>query len=115
MFIIGEILMELTKLNDILTLMIFFSRLKALIKNFICKRHKHSKLPLPNFFLTLPKIFNTKKISNKQLPHCEGNMFLEKVTKSKNSQTNIKSSGNDSLTAKFYKQLSNQLSFNVYQ
>ena len=30
-------------------------------------------------------------------------MFLEKVTKSKSSQTNIKSSSSDSLTGKFYK------------
>ena len=42
-------------------------------------------------------------------------MFLVKVTKSINSQTNVKSPGNDSLTAKFGKHLSNELSFNVYQ
>ena len=42
-------------------------------------------------------------------------MFLVKVTKSINCQTNVKSSGNDSLTAKFCKHLSNELSFNVYQ
>ena len=50
----------------------------------------------------MSKIFNTKKISNKQFDHCRTNIFLEKVTKSINSQTNIKSlgnksSGNDSL------------------
>ena len=32
-----------------------------------------------------------------------------------NSQTNIKSSGNDGLTTKFYKHFSNELSFNIYQ
>ena len=36
-------------------------------------------------------------------------IFLDKFTKSINSQTNIKSSDNDSLTAKCYKQLSNEL------
>ena len=43
------------------------------------------------------------------------NIFLENVTKSIDFQTNFKSSGNDSLTAKFYKHLSNELSFNVIQ
>ena len=61
------------------------------------------------------KIYNTKKISNKQFHHCEANIFLEKVTKFLNSQTNVKSSGNDNLTTKLYKHLSNELSFNVYQ
>ena len=55
------------------------------------------------------KISNSKKVSNKQFRHCEANNFLEKVTKSINSQTNIKSPGNDSLTAKFYKHLINIL------
>ena len=58
----------------------------------------------------MSKISNTKKISNKQFDHCRTNIFLEKVTKSINSQTNIKSSGNDSLTAKLYKRVSNELS-----
>ena len=40
---------------------------------------------------------------------------LKKVTNSINSQTNIKSSGNDSVTTKFYKHLSNELTLNVYQ
>ena len=38
--------------------------------------------------------------------HCEANNFLEKVTKSRNSQTNIKFPGNDSITANCYKYLS---------
>ena len=50
----------------------------------------------------MSKISKTKKISNKQFDHCRANIFLEKVPKSINSQTNIKSlsnksSGNDSL------------------
>ena len=53
---------------------------------------------------------NKKKILNKQFHHCEAMIFVEKVTKSINSQTNIKLSGNDSLTAKFCKPLSNELS-----
>ena len=44
-----------------------------------------------------------------------GKIVLKKVTNSVNSQTNIKSSGNDSVTTKFYKHLSNELTFNVYQ
>ena len=53
---------------------------------------------------------NRKKISNEQFHHCEANNFLEKVTKSINSQTNIKSSSNDKLIAKFYEHLSKELS-----
>ena len=49
-------------------------------------------------------------MSNKQFHHCEGNIFVEKVGKSINSQTNIKSSSNDKLIAKFYKHLSKELS-----
>ena len=49
----------------------------------------------------------TKKISNNQFHHCEASIFLEKVTKSIDSQTNIKSSGNDGVTAKLYKRVSN--------
>ena len=51
------------------------------------------------------------KISNKQCHHCEASNFLEKVRKSTNYfWTNIKFPGNDSITAKFYKHLSNELS-----
>ena len=37
------------------------------------------------------KISNRKKISNKQFHHFETSIFLEKVAKSINSQTNFKS------------------------
>ena len=84
--------------NILAILTIFFSQLKDVIKNFIYKRDKTAIAE------RFSKISNTKKISNKQF-HFESNMFLEKVTKSINSQTNIKSSGNDSLTAKFHKDL----------
>ena len=50
-----------------------------------------------------------KKVSDKQFHHCDGNIFLEKVTKPIKSQTNIKSSSNDSLTRKLYKRVSNDL------
>ena len=69
---------------------------------------------ISNDFLKAPFLIK-KKISNKQFHHCKVNIFLEKVTKSINSQTNIKSSGNDNLTVKFYKHLSNELKPNVYQ
>ena len=67
------------------------------MKSFI-KKKQTSKTAIAELF---SKISNTTKISNKQFHHCEGNIFLEEVTKSINSQTNIKSSGNDKLTAKF--------------
>ena len=49
------------------------------------------------------------KIPNKQFHHWEANIFLEKVRKSINSQTNIKSSVNDSLTVKFLQILSHRI------
>ena len=58
----------------------------------------------------LVKLITKRKFSNKQFHHCEANIFLENVTKSINSQTNLNSSGNDSLTAKLYKRVSNELS-----
>ena len=83
--------------NILATLMIFLSQLETLMKSFIQKRQT-SKTAIAELF---SKISNKKKISNKQFHHCEANIFLEKVTKSINSQTNMKSSGNDSLTANF--------------
>ena len=77
--------------------MIFWSQLNTLMKSFIQKRQM-SKTAIAELF---SKISNKKKISNKQFHHCQANIFLEKVTKSINSQTNMKSSGNDSLTANF--------------
>ena len=67
--------------NILATLMIFLSQLKTLT-------FKTANAEL------FSKISITKKISNKQLHHCEANIFLKKVAKSKNFQTNIKSSGN---------------------
>ena len=89
----------------------FLSQLKTFMDNFTQKRQR-PKLSLQNFF---SKISNRNKISNKQFHPCEPNIFLEKVTKCINSQTNIKLAGNGSLGAKFYKHLSNELSFNFYQ
>ena len=97
--------------NILANLMIFISQLKTLIKSFTQKRQM-SKTAIGEFFI---KVSNKKEISNKQFHHCGANIFLEKVPKSINVQTNIKSSGNDRLTAKFYIHLSNELSFNVYQ
>ena len=97
--------------NVLETLIIFLSQLKTFMKSFILKRQT-SKTAIAEPF---SKISNKKKISNKQFHHCEGKIVLKKVTNSINSQTNIKSSGNDSVTTKFYKHLSNELTFNVYQ
>ena len=78
--------------------MIFLIQLKTFIKSFLQKRQ------------TSKTVIAELLVSNKQFHHCEANIFLEKVTKSLNSQTNIKASGNGSLEVKFYKQLSNELS-----
>ena len=86
------------KIQNILrTLMIFWSQLKTLMKSFIQKRQT-SKIVITELF---SKISNKKKISNKQFHHCQANIVLEKITKSINSQTNMKSLGNNSLTAIF--------------
>ena len=92
--------------NILSTLIIFVSQLKHFTKSFIQKRQT-SKTSIVELF---SKISNKNKISDKQFHHCETNIFLERVTKSLNSQTNIKPSGNDNLIAKFYKQPSNELS-----
>ena len=83
--------------NILATLMIFWSQLKALMKSFIQNRQT-SKTAIAELF---SKISNEKKISNKHFHPCQANIFLEKVTKSINSQTNMKSSGKGSLTANF--------------
>ena len=72
--------------NILATLMIFLSQLKTLMKSFI-QWTQTSKIAVAELFST---ISNKKKIPNKQFHHCEANIFLEKVTKSINSQTNIK-------------------------
>ena len=54
-------------------------------------------------------ISNRMKILNKLFHHYQASNFLEKFTKSINSQTKNKSPSNDSLTATFYKYLSNEL------
>ena len=83
-------------------------------KNFYEKlytKETSSKTATPEIISTIStSVSNRKKIWNKQFQHCEANNFLEKVIKFINSQTNIKSPGNDSLTAKFYIYLSNELS-----
>ena len=93
-------------LNILANLMMFLSQLKTFMKSFIQKRQT-SKTAIAELF---SKISNKKEISDKQFHHCEANIFLNKVTKSINFQTNIKSSGNNSLTAKFYKKFLNESS-----
>ena len=81
--------------NHLATLMTFLSQLKT----FIQERQTYKTATVEHF----SKTYKEKKISKKQFHHCQVNVFLEKVAKSINSQTNIKSSSNDSLTAKLYK------------
>ena len=83
--------------NIVATLSIFWSQLKTLRKSSIQKRQT-SRTAIAEL---LSKISNKKKISNKQFHRCQAKIFLEKVTKSINSQANMKSSGNDSLTTNF--------------
>ena len=87
--------------NHLATLMIFLSQ----VKPFLQKRQMYKTAIAELFSQTYKK----KIISNKQFRHCDTNIFLEKVTTSMNSQSNINSSGNDSLTAKLYKRVSNEL------
>ena len=77
--------------------MVFLSQLKSLVKIFIQKRQT-TRTAIAELF---SKICNKNKISNKKFQHGEANTFLEKVTKSIDSQTNMKSSGNNGLTANF--------------
>ena len=84
---------------------------KTSMKSFIQKRQT-SKTATGELF---NETSNKKNSQVNNFHHCQANIFLEKVTKFIISQTNIKFSGNNSLTAKLYKHLSNELSFNVYQ
>ena len=81
------------------------SQLKSFIKNYTKEETFKTVIAEP-----FSKNSNRKKMSSNQFHHCETNIFLEKVTKSINSQTSIKSSSNDKLIAKFYKHLSKELS-----
>ena len=57
----------------------------------------------------LSKICNRQKTSDEQFHICVAKIHLDEVTKSINSETKNKSSGNDGLTAEFYKHFSNKL------
>ena len=91
--------------NILVTIIIFLSQLKTCMKSFLQKRQTSKTAPADLF----SEISNKKEISNKQFHHCDANIFLEKFTKSINLQINIKFSGNDNLTTKFYKHFSNEL------
>ena len=51
----------------------------------------------------LSKIPNRKKISNEHFNLCEAEISLDEIIKSVNSEINNKFTGNDGLTAEFYK------------
>ena len=57
----------------------------------------------------LSKIPNRKKISNEHFNLCEAEISLDEIIKSVNSEINNKFTGNDGLTAEFYKNFSNEL------
>ena len=118
-FITGGILMELTK---------WIKNVRKWTMSELHTDDKKSYSRNPNHILQSAKNFSEKLYiketnvqnrhywtSNKQFHHCEGKIVLKKVTNSISCQTNINSSGNDSVTTKFYKRLSNELTYNVYQ
>ena len=56
------------------------------------------------------KFLTEKKISNERFNLRETEISLDEITKSINSVTNNKPSGNDGLTAEFYRHFSNETS-----
>ena len=86
------------------TLMVLFSQLKTFMKIFL-QNKQPPKVPLRKFSAK----FLTERKSQANNFSFEANVFLEKTTKSINSQTNLKSLGHDGLTAEFYKHLPNEL------
>ena len=70
-----------------------------------------SKVATTKFLGKIPK---RKKISNEQFNLCEAKIPLDEILKFINSQTNNKSSGNNTLTAEFYKHVSNKLVINSW-
>ena len=55
------------------------------------------------------KVLNGKNISNEHFNLCETEISLDKIIKSKNSETNNKPAGNDGLSAEIYRHFSNEL------
>ena len=49
------------------------------------------------------------KISNEHFNLCKAEISLDEIIKSRNSETNNKHQGNDSITTEFYRHFSNQL------
>ena len=72
----------------------------------LCNKETTSKAATTKF---LSKISNRKKKSIEQFNLWEAKICLYEIKKSINSQTNNKSSGNDALTAEFYRHFSNHL------
>ena len=71
-------------------------------KNFYVKLYTEETTSKTTISELLSKSPNRKKISDEQFHLHKAKISLVEVTKSINSQTNNKSSGNDSLTAEFY-------------
>ena len=79
----------------------------AILKTFLNVQKKSWSSTTSEF---VGKISNRKKISNERFNLRETEISLDQITKSINSVTNNKPSGNDGLTAEFYRHFSNELS-----
>ena len=65
-----------------------------------------SKAATTKFF---SKLFNRKKLSYEQLHSCKTKISLDDTIKSINPHTNNRSTGNDYLIGRLYKQFSNEI------
>ena len=95
--------------------MIIHQNILAILRTFLNMQIKNNFQAVTTKFLS--KIPNRIEISKEQFNLCEAKISLDEIIKSINSQTNNKASGNDALTAEFYKYFSNKLApvlLNVY-
>ena len=84
----------------------YFSNSKGILKS-EKKIMKWTSTAATNEFVF--KIPNRKETSNELFNLCEAEISLDEITKSINSETNIKPPGNDGLTAEFYRHFLNEL------
>ena len=94
--------------------MIINQNILAILRTFLNLPKNYEKLYIKRTSTTATtefvcKIPNRKKMSNEHFNLFETEISLDEITKSINSETNNKPSGNDGLTAEFYKRFSNEL------
>ena len=91
--------------QNILAILRTFSNVQRKIYEKLYAKMTTSKAATTKF----RKIPNRKKISIEQFNLCETKISLDEIIRFMNSQINDRSSGNDALTAEFYKLFSNEL------